>query len=132
MKLLSILILLSLIQIKPNCQNGATLSLGKYSNKVCNPLMRMIHESFYPNDNFILKDNQMYEYFGCNSVQNGNWIIKHDTLILHCISHSYTIDSLNRLGFNGRFAECPKPLKFIIRTNCVEALFEKRCYFLVK
>jgi len=131
MKYISIFILLNLAFANCIFCQSETLSIGKYRNKRCNSILRVIHESFVPEDLFILYANQSYESNGCNSTQYGTWVQKNDTLILTCTSHKYKVDSLNRVGFKGRFAQCPDPQKYLVKSSKrVKSILSNRCYFL--
>jgi hypothetical protein len=61
-----------------------------------------------------LKANGTFRYQGC-TVLTGNWGTKNDSLFLYADSHKWRNDSLNQVGYYGKFLEVPEePLKFQI------------------
>ncbi|MBS1687971.1 MAG: hypothetical protein JSS96_04555 [Bacteroidetes bacterium] len=54
-----------------------------------------------------LSADSSFEYKTCGNIMTGQWKTQNDSLYLIVKTNRYRIDSLNKNGFNGKFAEIP-------------------------
>lgn len=73
-----------------------------------------------------LKSDSTFSFQTCGNIIDGNWKTAKDSLFLFCKNNKYRIDSLNIVGYNGRFAKCnEKPRAFLIDGNVLKNSWEK-------
>jgi hypothetical protein len=62
-----------------------------------------------------LNSDNSFDYTTCANIMSGTWQEINDSIFLFANQNKYKIDSLNIVGFNGKFATIPsKPIKFKI------------------
>ena len=97
-----------------SCKNNI---IGVYQNT--NPNMIFSKKVGYiMGTTLLLNSDSTFIDTSCGNIITGNWKVVNDTLFLICKSNRYRIDSLNTLGFNGKFANCQTSVQyFIIKKN---------------
>lgn len=73
-----------------------------------------LNKGYVVGSSLSLKADSSFININCGNIMYGKWNCIGDHLFLYCDSNKYAIDSLNKSGFNGKFAECPsQPIKYL-------------------
>ena len=113
----SIILIFTMLMLLSSCKQEDTEIYGTYQGVDYNWLEQVwmhLNNSWYTIGNDLaIKEDSTFTYSNCSTIMTGTWSVEVDTLLLDVATARWKIDSLQRLGFKGRWPSVPeKPYKY--------------------
>lgn len=79
-----------------------------------------------------LEMDSSFEYKTCSHIMTGKWKAQNDSLYLYVKTNRYRVDSLNKTGFEGKFAKVPlKPYSYRIKHGSLLSTYSYNNKFII-